>query len=117
MGVAADVRDTRARLGQLQAIASRIPTTEIIATVIDALDSDIVLDSVQHNVEFGEAGKEGRLKLNGESRDREAILSFVKRLERTTLFSEVDLPISNLAARANISFSITMNVVTPAESQ
>ena len=47
--------------------------------------------------------------IGGVSLSREALVSFVKKLKDSKLFSKVDLPVSNLAKDKNIQFSINIS--------
>lgn len=53
------------------------------------------------------------LALEGVARDREALLAFVRRIERDEVFSSVELPVAHLAERTNIPFTLTIAVVDP----
>lgn len=50
------------------------------------------------------------LFIGGVATTRENLVSFVSRLEQSDLFSEVNLPISNLAKDRNIDFSIEIKI-------
>ncbi len=50
--------------------------------------------------------------IGGTSLTRESLVSFVKSLEDTKSFKQVNLPISNLAKDRNINFSISMKITT-----
>lgn len=56
------------------------------------------------------ASSSASLTLGGISSTRESLVSFVKSLEDTKLFSKVDLPISNLAKDKDIEFTINLKI-------
>ncbi len=56
--------------------------------------------------------KTTEVTLGGVASTRESLVSFVKTLEESKSFSEVNLPISNLAKDKNIIFSIKMKIST-----
>jgi hypothetical protein len=53
------------------------------------------------------------LSLVGVASDRQALLSFETRLKDSGNFSEVMLPVSNLAKESNISFQINLSLKAP----
>lgn len=48
--------------------------------------------------------------VSGVSNTRESLVSFVKNLEETKMFTKVDLPVSNLAKQKNIEFNINIKI-------
>jgi Tfp pilus assembly protein PilN len=55
------------------------------------------------------SGQGGEVVLQGIAESREELVAFKKGLEQDTLFSEVVLPVSDLAKDHNVSFSITLH--------
>jgi hypothetical protein len=49
--------------------------------------------------------------VEGVSESRNGLVSFVKDLQQSGVFSTVDLPVSNLAKDKNIDFSLTLNMI------
>jgi hypothetical protein len=47
------------------------------------------------------------INISGHAKNRESLVSFVKNLKQSEVFSSVDLPISDLAGSSDISFAIT----------
>jgi hypothetical protein len=59
------------------------------------------------NLAVDRSGAKATLRLSGVASTREALLSFKKRLEAEKFLEGVELPVSNLAQRVDIGFSIT----------
>lgn len=53
------------------------------------------------------------INLSGAAGNREELLAFQNALEKENGFSEINLPISDLAASSNISFSLTLTAASP----
>lgn len=58
---------------------------------------------------YQETSVENEVVVGGVSSRRETLLSFKQKLEEEELFTEVNLPISNLASDADIKFSIRIH--------
>ena len=50
------------------------------------------------------------LEIQGIAKSRQDLLAFKERLEKDGLFYEVDLPLANLLAKENNTFSVTMKI-------
>ncbi len=97
---------------QSQAIASRIVAHEDSTTHSNIIQSIISYRSRQITLlSFEVARATGTstpwtVIIQGKSASREALLEFKKGLENSALFSQVELPLSDLAKSKNIGFSI-----------
>ena len=80
---------------------------ELVADVISNKTPQIKIAGI-HAVRDGE-DRVG-LTITGRARDRDALFEFKRILERTTVFTEVTVPVSNFAAAADINFSILVKV-------
>lgn len=80
---------------------------KVINEIISKKMPDIKLNFISYNID-----KEGvkQITLKGIAPDRERLLVFRRALENDTLFSKVDLPISNFIKGSNIDFN--MNVTS-----
>lgn len=76
---------------------------EVIETVLDEKTGVISVNSFFFS--------EGVVGINGVADSRDDLVLFVDRLEKSTLFINVDLPISDLAASRDIEFSFKMNIL------
>lgn len=76
---------------------------EIIGSVLEEKSSLISINSFFWD--------NGELGIRGTAQTRDGLVVFVDRLEQASLFVNVDLPVSNLAASRDINFSLTMDII------
>ena len=130
--VAATVRTTREQLKVLTDITTTERVTSYIDLLVEQGGSTITLthfeyqeveeqEEEQPETSEGEEAPEtvpadgvlpvAEMTIRGVAQTREALLDFVKRIEREAIFTGVDLPVSNLAERANIAFNLELTVI------
>ncbi|MDO8623742.1 MAG: hypothetical protein Q7R54_00050 [bacterium] len=99
----APLNDAKLRLPLLSHTAPDVSLRELLNKVVEARSDRISLIRFS----FVGSGEEKReVDISGTSRDRAALLAFVKALERTGLFESVEIPISNYAKDTDIDFSL-----------
>lgn len=100
-----------AHTGELLAAAevSGAPVALLLAEMLAARPEEVTLSRISF-----EAGDPSRFSISGGSRSREPLLAFRSKLEEAAAFESVELPVSNLAKAADISFSMTVRIVRPA---
>lgn len=96
----------RSKVEALEAVQGQVLQTKLIETISQNTDASVTVDAFYYT--RGAGGGESQLKITGRAATRTALISFVDRLKQESLFSMVDLPVSNLAKDSNIVFSITL---------
>jgi len=76
---------------------------EIIEKILASITSKISIDSISLEVKESNV----RVSLQGHSSDRESLLNFSRKIEQEKIFSEVNLPVSDLAKESDIDFSMS----------
>lgn len=79
----------------------------LIDGILAQKTSSIYIKAIQYTSSKNTSGK---INLAGVSATRESLVLFVKKLEESKLFSNVDLPISNFTKDKDIDFSINMTI-------
>lgn len=100
-------QDANAKLLMLRKKDSVLPLSSELATIIVGhKPSDVKINAI-----FYDRGlSDGKITLNGVARNRETLLSFLKSLERESVFKEVNLPISSFVEEMDIEFSIRITM-------
>ncbi len=80
-----------------------------VDTVISKKSENIHLIGILYS---GTGRSTATLSIEGISSTREALVSFVKNLEKSGMFRKVDLPVSNLAKDKDIKFSMSLTIVS-----
>jgi len=94
--------DINKKIGDLRGTGKEVSIANIISEILNTVTSSIKINSFNYDKNF--------LMLNGMAKDRDGLTSFVKKLEENTLFTKVNLPVSNLAQEKNINFSIQISI-------
>lgn len=94
--------ETRQKLNMISS-EKRSNLVEVIEIILSEKTSVIKIKSF--------VSSEGLVGVSGIADTRDDLVEFVERLERATLFTNVNLPVSDLAASRNIEFSFKMNVI------
>ena len=116
-----EIRGTRDELSHLGAVVQHIPVTLDIASVAAFTGTGVRVEGLElspvsvseDDVENGTLNTPVTVRsvvIHGRATTRDALLTFVRHLERNPRFSGVELPVSNLAARADIPFALTITV-------
>lgn len=101
------IRSTNEKLRILDTALTYQKLYPIINTIILSKDSSIgITDLFYTRIDE----KSADITLRGVSSTREALVAFVKDLEKSTIFKSVDLPVSNLAKDKNIDFYMNLSV-------
>lgn len=80
--------------------------TSMIRAITMEKPSTIILTSFSF---FAEDEAHKRIVLSGVAETRESLAAFSKHLSENSMFSSVDLPVSNLSKKSEIDFSITLS--------
>lgn len=100
-----------ARTGEFLA-ATQVPGATVaglLGELLAARPAEVTLSHISF-----EAGDPSRFSISGVARSREPLLAFRNKLEEAAAFESVELPVSNLAKAADISFSMTVRIARPA---
>lgn len=77
-------------------------------TIIDRQPEGLKITGLLYEKDvLGDTGR-GKIFIRGISSERDALIAFADLLKKESLFSEVDLPVSNLIKSEDIAFSITV---------
>jgi hypothetical protein len=79
----------------------------IVKQIISSRTSGISLSKLSF---VATGGNTAVVSIEGVSKTRESLISYVSVLEKSKIFKTVDLPISNLADEKNIDFTINLTV-------
>lgn len=96
----------RRKTEHLAASLGRTSVADLLRRIVAARNSSVALSGFSFEEREGGAWVAG---VRGTAAAREALLDFVRRLERDRAFQAVDLPVSNLAGDSDIAFSITLS--------
>ncbi|MBU0722273.1 hypothetical protein KKA93_02345 [Patescibacteria group bacterium] len=81
-----------------------IPWSNLLKTVANITSNDIGLNYLQIN------SVEQTIKIKGKAGMRESLLDFKQKMEATTIFKDIDLPIKNILEKENINFEISAKI-------
>lgn len=95
--------DARAKLSELSVNARRIPIHTFLETILGVRIEPVHISGLAYDT----TEKGGTIHILGIADAREPLTRFVKILAREGSFTEVDLPVSDLAANSDISFSVS----------
>jgi hypothetical protein len=83
----------------------------LFGPLLDNILSKKTGDILIKEVRYASSGENtGSILLSGTGATRESLVLFVKKLEESSFFEKVDLPISNFTKDKNINFSINMMI-------
>ncbi|MFA6306306.1 MAG: PilN domain-containing protein [Patescibacteria group bacterium] len=81
-----------------------IPWSNLLKTVADITPEDVSLYYLKINSE------EKTIKINGRADLRDSLLNFKQKMETTTIFENIDLPVKNILEKENINFEINAKI-------
>jgi hypothetical protein len=110
--LAKEVKDFNEIIKQVDGTKARVNFSELIYTLDDIAGDNILL--TQFSLKETE-GKIDKINLIGYAATRVDLSNFREVLENHDLFSDVDLPISNLAKDKDITFSLSVAYVPQKE--
>ncbi len=96
-------KDVNNKLNILKGVDSSLPDPYEITTIIIKHKPKGVFISA---ILYDKNKDEGKISVNGVSKDRETMLSFLRSMETENEFSSVELPISSFVKGEDIDFSI-----------
>lgn len=100
-------QDANAKLLVLRKKDSILPlSSELTTIIVGYKPSDVKIDAILYDRGLSD----GKITLNGIARNRETLLSFLKSLERESMFKKVNLPISSFVKETDIKFSIRITI-------
>jgi hypothetical protein len=103
----AELAQTNLKLSALQPLAGERYVSELFNAVITERSSGIRMNGLQYK--RGDDKKGGYLSVSGVAQDRENLSQFVTALGKNSLFSKVDLPVSNFTKDRNADFTLQIN--------
>lgn len=105
--IASIISDTNTKLN----IISKIMLYPKVLPLVDIILSNKI-STIRINQMSYTSGKESSATINlgGISDTRDSLVLFVKKLEASKAFKEVNLPVSNFAKNKDIDFSISMTI-------
>jgi len=83
------------------------PGSELLKQIISLKGNNIKISSISFDIDTSQNIK---ISMKGFSSTRESLTKYVKELKNTNLFSDVDLPVSNLVKSSDIDFTIGLTV-------
>jgi len=81
--------------------------TRFIDGLLEIKGNGIYIDEISYETSGANIGK---ISLLGNAVTREALVSFVKRIEESKVYKKVDVPISNFTKDKDLNFSITLTI-------
>ncbi len=107
-----DIAQSRAIAEKIMVDKNKIIYSESIQKILSHRSPQILLSSFEISHALGTTTPYEAI-IQGKALTREALLEFKKGLESDTSFSEVDLPLSDLAKSKNISFALRLALNSP----
>jgi len=102
-----EAKDINAKLIVLEREGSLMPLSyDIFTTIVGHKPQNVKINAIFYDRE----NMDGRISINGLSKDRETLLSFLKSLEGENMFDRVELPISSFVEGEDIEFSIRISI-------
>lgn len=99
------IKDINSRIDFVEAIQNDfIPWSNLLKTVADVTPEDISLYYLKVNFE------KQTIKINGKAGLRGSLLNFKQKMEATTIFENINLPINNILEKENINFEIDAKI-------
>ena len=104
------VKSINQKLNVIDSSFDYLKITPIINTILSNKTKLIYINSLAYT---SNSSTTVTFSINGISGTRESLVSFKKDLDKTALFKNIDLPISNLAKDKDIDFSMIMTMTIP----
>lgn len=106
--VLSEVSRAKSQIERLVGELDTVAVFKVLTALQDTIPPGILVESINYSKDKGKAKI---LRVSGTSDTRDALLSFRRLLEREPLFGNVTLPVSSLANDADISFSVTFDIL------
>lgn len=117
---ASTIQETQEQIKELSHIAELPTMTAYIERIIEHRGPGVTLGGITYTIGQKTEGENettlATITVQGRAHTRDGLLAFVKRLEREPDFGGVVLPVSNLAQREDISFTVHITVRAPAHN-
>lgn len=95
----------------LQTSMSGPSITNVLSEIVSNLPQGVVLDSVNFIRQPEPAeGTSSQISISGIAKNRESLVSFSETLNKSVIFSGVELPVSNLARDKDLPFSMQVTI-------
>lgn len=107
-GVLEDARATRTMIERLEVELDAITLSKILAGLDASVQPGITFEAIDYT---RVAKQSDKLAIKGTAATRDTLLTFARSLNSTPLFSDVSVPVSNLAQGTNIHFSLSITVL------
>jgi Tfp pilus assembly protein PilN len=98
------LKKTNIKLQTLGFVLSDMNASDLFEKVFDKRDVNIRITSIMYQKPSGKGA--GSITFNGVAHDRESLSTFVDNLKKEPSFTQVDLPVANLAKDRNADFTI-----------
>lgn len=105
--VTEEIRDAQEKIALLLGEQTELILTDVLDALARATKNNVSVSSITFELVDNTSGVIG---ISGNSRTRDNLLTFANDLEESPYFTQVDLPISNLARSTNIRFTIKATV-------
>lgn len=101
------INETNSKMQSINSLL-RYPTLmPILKKILESRTNNIKINDFSY---LSSGADLATVSIRGISTNREALVSFTKRLEKLEIFKKVDSPVSNFTKDKNIDFSITLTV-------
>lgn len=100
----ADLDDVKKKLSLLDFSAIPLRQSDLIELILKNKTASISLG----NFIYKSGVKEGSVQISGTAESREALVSYLKKMQQEKIFSNVNFPVSNLTKDKNIDFFMTL---------
>jgi hypothetical protein len=101
------IKSINTKLSVLNVALNYPKVTPFVNQILEKKSSTISINQITYNLV---SSSTANITVGGVSKTREALVSFVKKLQETNSFKKVDLPISNLAKDKNIEFTLNLSI-------
>jgi len=102
-----EINSINKKLEVIKTTQTGFSPTQILDDIVEQKSSSISINEITY---IKSGANEVQVTLGGTARERDSLLSFVRKLEASKLFSKVDSPISNYTKDRDINFSLFLNM-------
>ncbi len=103
----ASMQDINSKLEMLEKWSKEVPAYKDMLKAIEERGKGVVITTLVYD------RKNASIVLSGTADERDNLLAFKTGLENSGKFKAVNLPVSNLAQKEDIDFSLTISLVKP----
>ena len=105
-GVNEEITKASEYISLLERSLSYTPPTKLLDVILSAAPEGVGITHITYSQNEGTV----EMTLTGDALSRELLLSFAESLRVSPVFSQVDLPITQLAKRNNLTFTLTLKI-------